>query len=636
MAFDGIPGEVIKTPRVIRFLHKLLSVCFEKSRIPKLWAQGIVNPIPKSSTSDPRDPLSYRGITLAPVVYKVYCTVLNARITSWAEEENVLVDQQNGFRKGRSTIDHLSTLNNIIETRKRQRKSTFCAFIDFKKAYDIVDRTILWDKLTMNGIGGKLHQAVKSLYENIQCCVRVNGFHTDWFDVRCGLKQGCPLSPTLFNIFINDLAVEMHSLGKGVRIGDELLSVLLYADDIVLLAETPEDLQSLLDTLHGWCRLNGMTVNPQKSNVIHFRPKCIPRCPFIFMCGDSVITTTGQYKYLGLIINEYMDYSITAKFVSQSANRALGLVIAKVKSFGGVPYNVYTKLYDSVVCPVITYGAAIWGTESFSCINAVQQRAARFFLNVGRYTPNAAVSGDIGWTPMICRLSKAVSNYWCRATNMENDRVNKRVLVWADTTSGNACKNWPFRVKQQFLMYNLEEFCNINVPLNKRYVSTVFLQFLMTECIDKWRDDVNRDTSKSGNGGNKLRTYKCFKSTFDVEFYCKRVLSAKHRGALAKFRSGTAPIRLETGRYEKLQVCDRTCFNCTSIVEDELHVLIHCPLYDDLRFNLFNEATSVCLNFQTLNDEEKLHFILSYPDIVNFSAKTCWNILERRRSLLRV
>ena len=169
----------------------------------------MITPIPKSSTSDPRDPMSYRGITLAPTSYKVYCGVLNARLIDKLDELNILNDEQNGFRKGRSTMDHLSTLTSIIESRKLRKLSTFCAFIDFKKAYDWVNRNLLFTKLENLGISSKMMKALYSIYFNVQSCVKLNGHMTDWFDVKSGLKQGCILSPLLFNIFINDLVDEI-------------------------------------------------------------------------------------------------------------------------------------------------------------------------------------------------------------------------------------------------------------------------------------------------------------------------------------------------------------------------------------------------------------------------------------------
>ena len=363
---DEVPGEVLKNAKVIAFLHQFFNICFESGKIPETWSKGIINPIPKASTSDPRDPLSYRGITLSPVTYKVYCTILNERLVSWNEQQNIIVDEQNGFRKKRSTLDHLTTLTSIIETRKKARKSTYCAFIDFKKAFDTVNRDILWHKLQHIGIKDKLFSAIKGLYDKVICTVRINGFNTDWFTVKCGLKQGCPLSPVLFSFFINDLALKLKSTNVGVVCGDEKVSILLFADDIVLIAENPNDLQVLLNILSAWCKLNGMVINGTKSNIVHFRTPSVPRSDSVFTVGGINLDVVESYKYLGLVLTEFLDYSKTAKAVAKSANRALGLIIAKSKAFGGLPYDAFYKLYESIVCPVIMYGAPIWGQNALA------------------------------------------------------------------------------------------------------------------------------------------------------------------------------------------------------------------------------------------------------------------------------
>ena len=131
----------------------------------------------------------------------------------------------------------MSTLTSIIETRKKTRKQTYCAFIDFQKAFDSVNRDILWHKLQSIGLKDKLFATIKGLYDKVICSVRVNGFSTDWFAVKCGLKQGCPLSPVLFSFFINDLALKMRSRGKGVACGEDKVNILLFADGIVRLAD---------------------------------------------------------------------------------------------------------------------------------------------------------------------------------------------------------------------------------------------------------------------------------------------------------------------------------------------------------------------------------------------------------------
>ena len=139
----------------------------------------------------------------------------------------------------------------------------------------------------------------------------------------------------------------------------------VFADDIVLIAENPNDLQVLLNILSAWCKLNGMVINGTKSNIVHFRTPSVPRSDSVFIVGGINLDVVESYKYLGLVLTEFLDYSKTAKAVAKSANRALGLIIAKSKAVGGLPYDVFYKLYESIVCPVIMYGAPIWGDRMF-------------------------------------------------------------------------------------------------------------------------------------------------------------------------------------------------------------------------------------------------------------------------------
>ena len=172
---------------------------------------------------------------------------------------------------------------------------------------------------------------------------------------------------------------------------EELVCILLYADDIALIAPCAEGLQEMLDKLNEWCIRWKMLVNAKKTQVIHFRKgPSITRSDFQFKCGEACIETVDRYRYLGLIFTEFLDFNIMAKTVAQAAARALGLLIAKCKAHGGVPHEVFTKLYDSLVQPIIDYGAAVWGATEFSCIHAVQHRACRYFLGLGKYAPNGA------------------------------------------------------------------------------------------------------------------------------------------------------------------------------------------------------------------------------------------------------
>ena len=368
---DELPAEILKCERLTDVLLKLFNKCFSTGLIPDIWKKGIINPIPKSSTADRRDPLNYRGITLTSSVYKLYCNILNDRLSKWENSNNILLDNQNGFRKNRSTVDHVMTITSIIETRKLNKKNTFAAFIDFRKAYDNINRNLLFEKMRHLGINGSMYKALIAIYDNVRCSVRLNGIYTEWFEVRCGIKQGCALSSILFNLYINDLLQRLNELNVGIDIEGQKLSVLAYADDVVLLAETESDLQVLLDELNLWCINNKMEINQGKSKIMHFRNPSTPRTERIYACGESTLEIEDSYMYLGLLLTQHLDYSLMAKQVSSSASRALGLLISKCKSAGGLPFSTFTKLYDSTVGSIIAYGAAVWGCKKYQCITAV-------------------------------------------------------------------------------------------------------------------------------------------------------------------------------------------------------------------------------------------------------------------------
>ena len=630
---DNLPVEVLRNPNAVRFLCILFNVAFTQGHSPSVWNKCILNPIPKSSTADPRDPMSYRGIALASCVYKLYCGVLNQRLSAWAEDNSVLSDAQNGFRKGRSTVDHLCSLSSIIETRKLQNKATYVAFIDFKKAYDSVNRQLLWKKVWDLGVRGKIFAALRSLYTQSLYSVRVNGHMSEWIEATRGLKQGCLLSPLLFNLYINDLVATVEATGHGVDVGEEKVAILMYADDVALLAEDEADLQEMLNCLHSWCSRWKLNVNGAKSAVVHFRKPSAPRTQYVFTCGDAPIPSAERYKYLGLIFTEFLSYDDMASMVASSASRALGLLIAKTKAMGGMPFTTFTKLYNSLVWPIIDYGVGVWGTKDRSCVDAVQNRAGRFFLGVKKFTPTAAVNGDMGWTLPSERQWTTIARQWHRLCAMDGSRLTSKVFIWCVSRGSRRVPNWSYRVQRQLKLLGLDQLIDPGAAglLSRRYLTTQVASAVGRVNEVKWRSDLDREHAKRGRGRNKLRTYRQFKLSPGTEDYVRALLPRSHRSALAKFRCGTAPLRIETGRYEGLAEEERTCFACDySCVESELHVLTACPLYRDIREDLYGACQLVLPDFVDFTDQQKLCVILSNSELFRFSAKACKNILNRR------
>ena len=169
--------------------------------VPNDWNIGLIKPILKSDGKDPRDPLSYRGIMLISIPCKIYADILNIRLSNWIEENNYLVDEENGFRRNRSCMEHIYTLYSIINKRKLSKQSTFACFVNAKKSFDTVNHDCLWYKLLTLGTNGKMFHAVKSLYNDFKCAVKVNDVITTFLDVTLGVKQGCRLSPTHFALY---------------------------------------------------------------------------------------------------------------------------------------------------------------------------------------------------------------------------------------------------------------------------------------------------------------------------------------------------------------------------------------------------------------------------------------------------
>ena len=195
-----IPNEAMKNKNAKHLLYKFFNLCFISGYNPTDWDYSDIIPIPKKD-KDARDPLQNRCITIVCCVAKIYSSILNKRLQKYLEKNTLLVEEQNGFRVGRSCIDHIFVMCTVLRNRKLLGKETFLCFIDFKKAFDSVDRNLLLFKLSKIGVHGHMYSAISSLYSNPKARVILNDYKTDYFDCPIGVKQGDCLSPTLFAIF---------------------------------------------------------------------------------------------------------------------------------------------------------------------------------------------------------------------------------------------------------------------------------------------------------------------------------------------------------------------------------------------------------------------------------------------------
>ena len=240
---------------------------------------------------------------------KIYASVLNKRVTKWCEINGVLSEEQAGFRAGRSTVDHLFTLSELIRARKARRKETHCAFLDIRKAYDTMDRDALWKRLIDVGLRGKMWRVIKNLYDVVESSVLVGHQRTEWFPVEAGVRQGCILSPILFVIFIDGLVRAVKRARVSSVLKDIKFNILLFADDVVLLAESRHDLQVLLDAAYGYGQKWRFNWNCAKSKVLRFSPRKVQNHHHFL--GFQKLELVKSFKYLGIDIQENLSWSIT-------------------------------------------------------------------------------------------------------------------------------------------------------------------------------------------------------------------------------------------------------------------------------------------------------------------------------------
>ena len=628
VGIDSLPNEVFKNQNSIKLWTTFFNLCFRTGLVPDIWAKAFIRPIPKGGMLDNRIPLNYRGISLLPTISKIYSSILNERLLQYLEDNELITDTQNGFRKLRSCVDHLYVLTNVIRNRKSKGLSTFVCYIDLSKAFDMIDRDCLFAKLATAGVKGRMYWAIRSLYSNHMSSLLINNQQTEWFHNVTGVKQGDNISTTLFALYLNDLAEEILNSGKGVNLDENGLSVsiLMYADDIALVSDNEDNLQFMINMVHSWCSKWKMSLNTDKSKIVHYRKKSLDQSNFMFKYGNSNLSYCKEYKYLGCTLSQHLDFTDTASILSKASSRALGSILSKYKYFKGLDYNTFTKLYNTCVCTVMDYSSEIWGYKQYDKCDSVHNRAMRAFLGVHRFTSVPAISGDMKWLKPKYRRHVNIIRFWLRLTSLDDTRLTKKVFQWDKScTKGN----WYTDVKSILRECNLDHLiCDNPVLLmSKHDILESVEHHLLHKQATEWKREVEAQP--------KLRFYKLFKKDFNVEPYVQINLPISHRSLLSQLRYGILPLRIETGRYINLPVEERKCLFCTdNVVETEMHFLFHCNLYNLLRTTFYADMTSLSTNFMELPDPNKLIVIFSKSNFIRKFAVYIDKCYKKRSSVL--
>ena len=412
----------------------------------------------------------------------------------------------------------------------------------------------------------------------------------------------------MFSLYINDLALELINLEKGILVAGCRISILLYADDIVILAQSEHDLQEMINVIYNWCGKWQMEVNVSKTNVVHFRKLNQPKTNYNFKYGNIDIAVSDKYKYLGCILNDTLDFSVTANVLSEAAGRGLGSLINKMKNSKGLFFKTYTNLYDKCVVPISDYCSGVWGYKNHISCNKIQHRAQRAYLGVHRYTSNVMIEGDTGWTPCNIRRKIDMLRLWGRLVNMENNRLTKIIFLW----DHKICRqNWSNEVK------NILNEAEIDISLFYNTVHVKNLGSLLIKVKDKLMENYKKLWYQNLYKQDKLRTYRIFKNNYVTENYLHMNIPFNLRSLICQIRAGVLPLAIEVGRFTNIPVSSRICKFCdANTVESEMHFIFECVAYEKYRKNLFDHIETIFSDFKTLSISKRWNILMTHEQVI--------------------
>jgi exonuclease III len=458
---DGIPVELLKHGGdvAIHWLHVMICIVWQTERAPQEWKEAAIVPLYKKG--DPRVCDNYRGISLLNVFGKVYARLLLNRISGHVEQK--LLENQCGFRPARSCADHIFSMRQLMEKAREWRRPIYICFVDLRKAYDSINRVALWKIVKHYGISEKLCNLLADLHSDTRCRVRVDGNYSRWFDVQNGVRQGCVLAPTLFNIFI-DFVVRValknyHPSGVEIRyrlrdsvvwhtipnITNSLafrnsqegwIHTLLYADDISLVSHDFNDLTAMIMSLEAATQKYGMCVNVEKTVLMAHIPPSVnpaPPPPAPIVLRGSTLSCVSKFRYLGSILSH--DCELIAEITQRiaSASRVFySLYDCLWKNRLGISLATKIRIYETVVLPILLYACETWPipNELLQRLHVFHMRCLRIILgvNIMDRVPNAEILAQTKQKAIATILRTRRLVWFGHCYRMHESRIPRQVL----------------------------------------------------------------------------------------------------------------------------------------------------------------------------------------------------------------
>ena len=337
---------------MIDVLTEICNRIWRTGEWPIPWTQSLIITLPKKGNLQLCQ--NYRTISLISHSSKGMLKVILNRLKPQAEE--IIAEEQAGFRAGRSTTEQIFNLGVLCEKYLQHQQNMYHVFIDFKKAFDRVWHAALWATMRRCNVGANLVRTIEQLYEKAKSAVQVNGSVGEWFRTTVGERQGCLLSPTLFNIFLERImsgALEEH--GGKVSIGGRNITNLRFADDMDALAGEVQELEALVESLDKTCTRYGMEISAERTRLMTGSAGGIQRD--IKVKGQKLGTVTS-FKYLGAVVS---DDGSKPEVLSRIAQATAALTKLKpIWRDGSMSLGSRVGLVRSLVVSVFLYACESW------------------------------------------------------------------------------------------------------------------------------------------------------------------------------------------------------------------------------------------------------------------------------------
>lgn len=619
---DEIKNEFIiaSAHRFIDFYCNIFNIVLNSGVVPSVWASGVIKSIYKKG--DPKRPENYRGISLLSCLGKLFTSVLNRRLTELVKEFEIVGKEQAGFRAGYSTLDHAFTLKCLVDLFLSKGKRLYVAFVDFRQAFDKIWRIGLWKKLLKTGVKGKILDVIKNLYSSAKSCVEKGGLYSEFFPCEIGVRQGENLSPLLFSLFLNDFESFLHDRGfygpshlnavcqceylneLGVFLK---LAVLLYADDMILMADSPEGLQRSLDALSEYCKIWKLEVNTSKTKVMIFSRGSLRQNLPVFTYGEGELEIVKEFPYLGIVFSGNGKFHSSVKHNYNKGQRAMFALLRACRNLS-FPIHLCLHLFDKMVVPVLLYGSEIWSNQKIDLLERVQLKFCKYLLKLPMRTPSVMVYGELGRYPLILDVKLKQIVFWSRLNNCTDEKWSTIMmkLVKEHTDKGYLINGLGCTIKSILNNCGLTALWDNPMAMSSRHLKFSISQILRDQFAQNWKERIMEERN--------CAVYRLFKQDWCFEPYLRK-LSYTYIYDLARLRTGTSRIPAAADRTYRNLIESNVCNFCNhSDVLDEVHFLTTCEHFRQKRRRLFPSIRDWAPNVI------KFYKIMNYKGHANLKA----------------